>query len=114
MSIESDEKLGDGGITSLDEPDVEGTTTSFIPGLFNTLLFENISPNFMADVTSQRRHIDSGALLYGDGKKQPKDLPRTFNTLEISGFPVEDIPKWFYRDAAQQYQPISLIHISEP
>lgn len=77
-------------------------TTSFIPGLFNTQLFENLSPLFQANLENQRKNIAPGLLKYV--LKLPKDLPRKFDTRWPTNFPEEDLNKWFYRDRTGKWE----------
>jgi hypothetical protein len=67
----------------------------FVSGLFNTELSDTISPEFMADINSQRRHIDPSNLRY---PVLPAALPKVFDPRSVDGFPASEIPNWFFKD----------------
>lgn len=94
-TIESKNPIEDLNSSEFESPDLE--TTSFIPGLFNTQLFEDISPQFMADINQQRKHVEAGNIKYAPGMK-PQQLPKNFNTRSPENFPENELKKWFYLD----------------
>lgn len=80
------------------ETNLDDYQTAFIPGLFNTQLFENLSPGFQASIESQHKNIEGGKLIYGDGSIRPENLPRQFDTRTALNFPEKDLHKWFYEN----------------
>lgn len=82
----------------------------FIPGLFNTQLFENISEELVQGIQGQRRHIDAANLRY---KIMPNKLPAKFDPRSPINFPPEYLNQWFYKTYKGEWSAITSLPLDQ-
>jgi hypothetical protein len=90
--------------------DYSGSEISFMPGLFNTQLSDNLSDELRAGIADQKQHIDASNVRYPVG---PAKMPKMFDTRYIDKIPAEDKTKWFFQDSSGKWWSICSIPLDQ-
>jgi Ca2+/Na+ antiporter len=80
-----------------------------VPDLFNSILFNSVSPNFLQGIEgADEKFIDARDIRYA---VLPPDLPREFDPRFPDKVPPEQVENWFYKNFDGQLVPVITIKV---